>query len=191
MIKNIPILSLVFCSIIIAIIWRVEIEFHDWKGLSWLRYFHWSIPVGFLLFLLWLNQVLIVKSKVLFNALFIVLSFLFFSLLKCLVEPLCIRGIASNEVLFSSFSIGVTFILLVSFYFIYKQIKSSIVISRILYLPVFVLLSIPFSIYFLKTVNHVGSPDFIHSIKSGFIIPFWCCSIGYLFLPEKKKRLPK
>jgi hypothetical protein len=50
-----------------------------------------------------------------------------------------------------------------------------------------VIISIPFSTFLLELVNHKGGADFIHAIKSGFLIPLWCFSIGLLFVGKSKK----
>ena len=36
-------------------IWRGEFEWRDWEGFTWTQQFHWAIPIGVGLFLVWLG----------------------------------------------------------------------------------------------------------------------------------------
>ena len=49
-------------------------EYHGWTGLIWLGYFHWAVPAGFGLFLIWANGFVdvIANRKVLFNVVAII-----------------------------------------------------------------------------------------------------------------------
>lgn len=49
-----PIHTLIFISLLIAAIWRVEVEAHGWESLTWLEYPHMAIPVGGAIFLAWI-----------------------------------------------------------------------------------------------------------------------------------------
>ncbi|MBN8456237.1 MAG: hypothetical protein J0M04_00130 [Verrucomicrobia bacterium] len=40
-------------AILVALIWRVEVELRGWDGLDWIGYRHLAIPLGGLLFLGW------------------------------------------------------------------------------------------------------------------------------------------
>jgi hypothetical protein len=50
-----------------------------------------------------------------------------------------------------------------------------------------IIISIPISMVLLDVINHKGGEDFIHSIKSGILIPLWMFSIGILIIGQKIK----
>jgi hypothetical protein len=75
---NYLILSLIIVSIISGIIWRLEVEYHGWHGLTWLTYFHLAIPIGFGLFLVWSNYFIKIKPK---NRILINLAGIIYSIL--------------------------------------------------------------------------------------------------------------
>ena len=47
-------LSLLIVSVFIAIVWRVEIELRGWDGLNWAGYHHIAVPLGGLIFAVWM-----------------------------------------------------------------------------------------------------------------------------------------
>lgn len=49
-----------------------------------------------------------------------------------------------------------------------------------------IIISIPLSRLLLELVNHEGGHDYIHSLKSGFVIPLWFFSIGLLIVGRAK-----
>ena len=53
--KKYRFLSLVVFAALAGIAWRIEIEYHGWKGLIWLGYYHLAIPFAIFLFLIWAN----------------------------------------------------------------------------------------------------------------------------------------
>lgn len=54
--------ELVLLAFGLAALWRAEVEWHGWAGLTWLGYAHLAVPVGALLFLAWLAQTRIVAE---------------------------------------------------------------------------------------------------------------------------------
>ncbi len=52
-----PARTLLIAAFLIALLWRLEVELRGWDGLTWLGYFHISIPLGGLLFLGWIRFV--------------------------------------------------------------------------------------------------------------------------------------
>ena len=67
-------------------------------------------------------------------------------------------------------------------FFILKLFGKNIPLTRLALSVVGIIVSIPLSTLLLELVNHKGGHDYLHAIKSGFIIPLWCFSIGVLFL---------
>ena len=40
-------------AFVIALAWRIEVEWRGWHGLGWIGYTHLAIPFGGMLFLAW------------------------------------------------------------------------------------------------------------------------------------------
>ncbi|MEI2675469.1 MAG: hypothetical protein V9F05_15640 [Chitinophagaceae bacterium] len=78
-----PYISLTLLSLLCGLLWRIEVAYHGWTGLIWLKYFHWAVPVGFGLFLIWANGFvdMIANKKVLFNVVAIIFGVLVYYIL--------------------------------------------------------------------------------------------------------------
>lgn len=50
--------------------------------------------------------------------------------------------------------------------------------------------AVPLSMFLLYVINHKGGDDILHTIKSGFLIPFWIFSIGMVIVAQKVKERP-
>ena len=48
-----PTHTLLITAFLIALVWRIEVELRGWDGLGWIGYTHLAIPLGGLLFLGW------------------------------------------------------------------------------------------------------------------------------------------
>jgi hypothetical protein len=46
--------ELVALSVLLTVLWRVELGWHGWHGLIWVGVTHWAVPIGAGLFLAWL-----------------------------------------------------------------------------------------------------------------------------------------
>jgi len=46
--------SLVALSLAAAGLWRAEVEWHGWGGLTWIGYFHWAVPISAGVFIAWI-----------------------------------------------------------------------------------------------------------------------------------------
>jgi len=54
--------ELVALSVLLAALWRAEVEWHGWAGLTWISYPHLAVPLGAALFLAWVAQTRIVRA---------------------------------------------------------------------------------------------------------------------------------
>jgi len=45
--------SLLAIGFAAAGLWRAEVEWHGWDGLTWLGYFHWAVPISAASFIVW------------------------------------------------------------------------------------------------------------------------------------------
>ena len=72
----------------------------------------------------------------------------------------------------------------VGVYFILR-LGSKYVSLKSLFVSILVMVfACPTSIFLLDITDHKGASDFIHAVKSGFIMPIWTFSIGLLLLPK-------
>jgi len=195
LITKYAILSLIVIAIICGFLWRVELEHHGWAGLGWISYFHWAVPIGFALFLLWGNLFisLVIQKRILINALAVICGILLYNGLKFSLTTSYSKGL----VLFSSddwrkvilFALPYLFILFIPIgaYLTLKVFKCHPPIKFVIISMIGMILSIPISVVILYLFDHKGGSDFIHSIKSGILIPFWIISIGILIIGQRKK----
>ncbi len=183
-----------------GIIWRAELEWHGWHGLIWLSYFHYAIPINFILVLSWIN--LNIKGisparRIWLNSSALIYTFFVAVLVFSAIYYTMIPGARGFVLLMSiprwaysfflvipllvvaGFSWGVYWILLL---FKQKAQKIKVWISMAL-----LLLAFPIASILLKLVQHRGGSNFIHAIKSGFVFPLLVFSIGVLVIGIKKK----
>jgi len=182
------------------LLWRIEVEFHGWTGLIWLEYFHWAVPVGFGLFLVWANGFvdMVANRKVLFNVVAIIFGALVYYSLGISLTYFFSQG-PTGYVLMSTTPPWKFNLLRNAFYiiiplmpigtfFILSLFGKKVKWSRLILSLVGVIIAIPLSTFLLELVNHKGGHDYIHSIKSGFLMPLWCFSIGILYIGKKETK---
>ena len=189
-----PYPSLTLLSLICGLLWRIEVEYHGWTGLIWLGYFHWAVPVGFGLFLVWANGFVdvIPNRKVLFNVVAIIFGALVYYGLDISLTYFFSQGPTAYMLLnttpawkynlFRNAFYLIIPLMPVGTFFILKFFGKHIPLARLVLSVVGIIVSIPLSTLLLELVNHKGGHDYLHALKSGFLIPLWCFSIGVLFL---------
>ena len=191
-------ISLIFSALIIGLIWRLEVEYQGWAGLIWLSYFHWAIPIGFILFLVWanmqfrmqLNKRIVLNFSatiygiLLYFGLSITLSFYFIG------GP---TGILLNSQIpeWLSYALQWAFFPLILLhpigaYLLLKLFNKTPTPKYLLCSIVGFILSVPLAVLVLELVQHKGGQDIIHTLKSGVLIPFWVFSFGTLLLGQKE-----
>jgi len=186
------ILSLIAIALIVAFIWRLEVDRHGWDGLVWTSYFHWSIPIGILLFTAWLAVFCSVQP--IGHRIAFLFSFLIFSAAAYLLFSNSIIEFYSL-VLFPfrwdwfwlwHFSIFIIFPLLPWLSFALARLfrapltLKGMGLSFLLYL-----LAFPLAIMLLKLLYQERNADELQAIKSGFVIPFLVVSYGLPFILGK------
>jgi len=189
-----PYRSLTLLSLLCGLLWRIEVEYHGWTGLIWLEYFHWAVPVGFGLFLVWANGFVdvIAYRKVLFNVVAIIFGGLVYYTLYVSLTYFFSQGPTGYLLLsttpawkyhlFRNAFYVIIPLMPVGTFFILKLFGKNIPLTRLVMSVVGIIVSIPLSTLLLELLNHKGGHDYLHAIKSGFIIPLWCFSMGVLFL---------
>lgn len=195
-----PIISLIILSFLVGLLWRLEVEYHGWAGLNWLSYFHWAIPVGFGLFLVWANFSLNMgfKRRILINALALIFGVLiYYGLLNSLIY--IFASGTSGLLLFMQtptwklnvMRYAIFFIvplIPIGTYVILKLFKKSPKLKFLILAVVGIIASVPLSVFVLDimVMDHKGGQDLIHSIKSGMLIPFWVFSVGLLIVGQRE-----
>jgi hypothetical protein len=195
-----PHITLLVTAIICGLLWRIELEYHGWSGLIWLSYFHFAVPIGFGIFLFWANLFMSMdwKRRALLNLIAVIYGLLMYYGLGLSLTYNYISGPSAllmdtitPEWLLSS--IGYSIFLLVPFipigaYTIVKVFKIPISFKYLVLAIIVVVLSVPLSTFILKIISHKGGNDFLHSIKSGILIPFWVLSVGLVIVGHKSER---
>ncbi|MCB0337886.1 MAG: hypothetical protein KDD62_16325 [Bdellovibrionales bacterium] len=186
--------SLIALSLVATFLWRTEIFLHGWEGLIWIRYFHYAIPCMSLLFLgwLWYFELRFLDKRrwsITFSfACFIsaAFAFLYFSLaLRFLHGPIAMF-LKPWMLFLSMYSLcAYGLILPLSYLFLIRKLirtprRAEIILFMLIYLA-----SYPCALWLLAVTRHPGSVDFIHTIKSGFIIPFLFTASGMPFIRSK------
>ena len=185
--------TLLAIALVSMVIWRAEVYAHGWEGLRWIEYFHWAVPIGVGMFTLWAIAVQLSLS---------VLRRLALAVALVIASGLCYRG---TKVAFAALYAFQTTLLL------YPWQRALVVRSAHVWLlsaPVFFigaawaarvrprwgrlaasyaiyLVSAPAAMGLLWVTKHRGGADLIHTIKSGFVIPFLVVALGILFLPRR------
>lgn len=189
--KTLAFSFLILFSFLSFLIWRIEVEFHGWDGLTWLSYFHWAIPICLLLFVVWVNiffnfesskRRIVVNSFLVF---WVIVGFIVFSFS---LESIFITGPSAMFYLMLpkwQLYLGrfITFIIfplfpLISLYSL-RIINIKISAKYIFLSQIIFWLAFPLSILLLILIPDKGYPNSIHAVKTGFVFPFLFFSLGF------------
>lgn len=188
--------SLIVLALLVGGLWRAEIEYHGWGGLVWLSYFHWAMPVGIGLILIWVNLLIfeVWWRRILLSVLGFIYAIIVAGILAAVLTPILATGPAAMfvsrpetpwEKIVSYGIVGLEMAVIpvgattVIAFFGYEPLP-----KRLIYSSLGMLLSIPASMFVLHIVRHVGGDDFIHCIKSGVLWVFWTFSLGIAILDQ-------
>ncbi len=181
--------------------WRLEIEYHGWAGLTWIKYPHYSIPLGVIFFLTWVNfQVKPINTykRIRINLIALIFVYLVFTLIKISLfynnvggsSALGFMMLPNWLIIFILFSYLLLLPLLsVGTYSILRIFSIQIRTRYLLYSIVCIYSSIPVSLFITRYIFPYER-NLIHAIKTGVIIPFITFSVGILFLGEFGFRKP-
>lgn len=200
--KASQLVSLLFISIVSAVAWRVEIEWHGWTGLIWLRYFHLALPFGVLLFIGWaifwcdvqprrrqaLFGISLVATGVILSFLtVIVLHYHFLTGPSAFVTMLSL-GEIKFALLGGSLYIVWPFVPTVAWIVLKLYNTNTRIMSLLLSIVVFVC-AFPVAISILAMLDHRGGTDMIHAIKSGIIIPWLIIALGIPYIQNTNQQV--
>jgi hypothetical protein len=187
---KIKFISLITIAIFTGLLWRWEVDYHGWRGLTWISYFHFALPAGFLLFILWVNVCLMIRisARLILNLLAGFSGVLNYYLAVKSLAYNYSRGPEGLWLLFTTsgwefqfykyIAPGMIILLPLSIYLAFRLIKFQIPVKYLLFSITGLILSFPLSITILWIINHKGGPDIIHSVKSGIVFPFILFSLG-------------
>ena len=190
--------SLIVFSISTGIVWRLEVEFHGWDGLIWIGYFHYAVLGAIVFFLLWLNLSLKFDSlrRLLFTVTGIITALFFVTLYYLSLSATMTR----NPLVFVYLNKGAPLeILLHSGFLLIPPLipMVSALISRLFGIKcnvffvgvstIMMIVSPLLSEYILDWTHHRGGADYIHAIKSGYLIALWFFALGLTFIGSKRK----
>lgn len=185
-----PLTYLLLISIICGFFWRAEVEYYGWDGLKWLNYFHLAIPFSFILLITWVNSQF--KASILKKSLFTLTAFIYVSIMLILIINSFYYPYNKLLAFTEQYSLVMYWLAYIltplvplGAFLILKMFVVKTNWKKLLYSTVIFLTAIPLSIFILKITNHIGQADFIHAIKSGYIIPFWVFSLGFLLQIKK------
>lgn len=193
------ILSLLIMALLCGLVWRAEVEYHGWDGLKWLDYFHWAIPVGVGLFILWVNLLIELPAtrRLLFNVVSIVFAILILWALHVSVIYLFASGPSGFLLELQTpewqsklyrYSVFVTIpFISIGTYLIIRLFKLPTSWKHLLIGSIGIIVSIPLSVLILEITSHKGGTDIVHIVKSGVLIPLWALSLGWVVLGTQKK----
>lgn len=181
-------LSLIVLGLLSGIAWRLEIEHHGWEGLTWTGSPHRALPAGLFAFIVW------ALAAGRFHEGWSIARLAAFG------TALCMLAVASTSLLYGGMAVafsrfgaglaGFAFLALVwiaqpfvlfglaRFVFRMRARWSLLGSGAALWLA-----AVPIACTLLWITGHKGGADFLHAIKSGFVIPFLFVGLGLVVLP--------
>jgi len=190
-----PAYSLLITALLIALIWRIEIELRGWDGLGWIGYTHVAIPLGGMMVMGWVWLVLrshLHTPKII--GLVAIWGTLAWLLLSYTVRAYFVGGMSALGymmtlgALFSHMSWLSPVIWGASILALYLGYSQLFRFSPYVWLSGFVLWmgSWHFGLIVISIAPERGYHDLIHSLKTGWMIPFCVAAVGLPILTLKK-----
>jgi hypothetical protein len=192
------ILTLISFAVASGIVWRQEVELNGWEGLKWISYFHWAIPIGIILFAIWLavfSGVVDKQKRLWLGGLFLLSSIPLYIIVSLSFSFFFVTGPSAFSMmgnlgmpLFSLLNVSILFIypsLLLLAWFTAKRFGMRM--SWVIYLlsaAVF-MGAFPLAIFLVAIAEKGINPDAIHAIKTGYIFPLMMIGLGIPFIPRK------
>ena len=191
-----PSVTLLLIAVAAGIMWRAELEFRSgWASLAWLTFFHWAVPLSVAAFVAWAACFATVRRRLTFAAALMGFAVLGYAASEVVLYLFFITGPSAGITIASlgsgDFSMGVRrFEILrgtsmvvwplipLSFCFVCRLFGAHITISAALVSATLFIISWPLAVLVRGCFEHRGSPDLIHALKSGFVIPFLVVSLG-------------
>jgi len=201
---SLPSVTLFLLAVASGVAWRAELQLRSgWASLAWLEFFHWAVPVSVAAFIAWAACFAVVRRRLLFVAALIGFAGLGHTAAEVALRLFFIAGPSAGFAIASlgggDFGAGVSrFEMLrwaaivvwplipLSFCLLCHLFGAHITLSAVLSSAALFTISWPLAVFVRGFFEHHGSPDLIHALKSGFVIPFLVVSLGLplLHLPS-------
>ena len=185
-------LSLIAVALLAAVGWRGEVEHHGWGGLTWLTYFHWAIPLGAALFAGWLALFGGARRRLFLAAGALILAALAYWLLYGALMTIYSRWPPPPAQVW--FNVGLALTTLVGFpsgvWLLGRRCGAAIRLGPCLLALGCWLGAVPLAMLGLEVTHHIGGADFLHTIKSGFVIPPLLIALGLPFVWARRFNTP-
>ncbi|HSI11568.1 MAG TPA: hypothetical protein VK961_05965 [Chthoniobacter sp.] len=175
------ILTLVALGVAGGVAWRVELERRfGWDALAWTSGFFWTVPVVVALFIAWAACFASVHNRAGFVG-----ALMAFFLPGYLGANIALHAVFGRFASTFSFSFALVIWLLIplSFCLLCRLLGAPITAVKTICSTLLFVLSWPISTFVRDFFEERGSDDFIHALKSGFIVPFLIVSLGLPLLP--------
>lgn len=169
-----PIFSLLALGVAAGVGWRIELENRfGWDGLKWTTGHYWTEPVAVLLFIAWAAWVAPVHNRAGFVGALLIMAFVGSLATRLAADFLFARFGASFFV-----SLAIWLLIPVSFGALGRLFGAPVTLLKTICSTLLFVLSWPVAIFVRTFFEQRGSSDFIHALKSGFVIPFLVLSLG-------------
>jgi hypothetical protein len=184
-------ISILSIGLIAGILWRLELEWRwGWCSMEWINGFHWALPLGIGLYLLWVFYFCGIASLRKRLGLTVALAATGLVLYSFFMRALLLHFTAGPQALLS---LMVPMAVRCGFVAAYPMVPVSVcLVAKVFGVRISLIQWItsvalflwawPTAMFLLWLVNHRGSPDVVHAIKSGFVIPFLMVSLALPFL---------
>jgi hypothetical protein len=179
-----PFLTLLTLAVAAGVAWRMEVEWRfGWPGLLWTTGHYGIVPVAVALFIAWVVWVTPVRNRPGFIGVLVV-----YALPATLVADLALHAEFGRFGPSSLLALMVWLMIPLSFCLICRLFGAPITALRVVGAAVLFAASWPVAAFVRGFFEDRGGSDFIHALKSGFVIPFLVISLGLplLALPRRK-----
>jgi len=175
------ILTLVALGVAGGVAWRVELEKRfGWNSLVWTSRFFWTVPVVVALFIAWAAYFASVRNRAGFVG--VLLAFALPGYLGADLALYTAFGRFASGFSFS-FALVIWLLIPLSFCLLCRLLGAPVTAVKTICSTLLFVLSWPISTFVRDFFEQRGSDDYIHALKSGFIIPFLILSVGLPLLP--------
>jgi hypothetical protein len=175
----ISILTLVALGVAAGIAWRVELETRfGWNALVWTTRFFRTVPAAVALFIVWAVCVSRVRHRAGFVGALMVFAL-----------PGYLAADVALQTTFGRFGPGLWIALPIwsmlplSLCLLYRLFGAPVTFLKVIGSTLLFVFSWPLATFVRGFFEQRGGEDFIHALKSGFIIPFLVVSLGLPLLP--------
>lgn len=190
---------LALIALISGVAWRLELELRSgWASLEWVRVFHWAVPLGVLAFIAWVVLVSRVRRPSWFSlalgafacvayvAVDAALRFLFATGPAAMAQLALSEGELERLWWLRAAGVPLGWALIpLAFCVLCRAFGVRVRLAAALASAVLFTASWPLAIAVRTVFEHRGSPDLIHALKSGFVIPFLMLSLGLPLLARR------